>query len=402
MSSQQANTNTGDHKLKLIVFKACHVAVWADSKMTADERRCLSHLTEVLCKTQAERKVFREIRLQEINEDLLLSEIEPLSKEEKAYVFDACLETLASDRKINLLELKFLAILRKVCGIRHWSYQKKLARVCQKTKARIYPTKPILSIAFLSFILIFVIIYIRYRPESIDINLQEACSGKEISVSIISPNSPVISQLPTTQAVFDHVRDSIVSVRVFINYDPVCRGSASVIGTDETGMLYIITNKHVIQNSSINKHRREEDRLRIEVQQTSGAKFDAKLDFYSREHDLALLAVKGMKDYAKPLQINLKSGLQVGQSIYAIGSPLGLDHSFTAGVISALRETYLQTDATVHSGSSGGPLIDQYGSLCAIVTKGHETKDYGFALYSDVILEVLEERKELKIDTLLE
>jgi S1-C subfamily serine protease len=137
------------------------------------------------------------------------------------------------------------------------------------------------------------------------------------------------------------------------------------------------------------------------VQQSSGAKFDAKLDFYSREHDLALLAVKGMKDYAKPIQINLKSGLQVGQPIYAIGSPIGLDHSFTAGVISALRDTYLQTDATIHSGSSGGPLVDHYGSLCGVVTKGHKTKDYGFALYSDAILDVLKERKKLKIDASL-
>jgi S1-C subfamily serine protease len=158
----------------------------------------------------------------------------------------------------------------------------------------------------------------------------------------------------------------------------------------------------VIQNSLINTHGRKRDRVRVEVQQHSGAKFDATLDFYSRQHDLALLAVKGMKDYAKPLQINLKSGLQVGQPIYAIGSPIGLDHSFTAGVISALRESYLQTDATVHSGSSGGPLIDQYGSLCAVVTKGHKTKDYNFALYSDIILEVLEERKKLKMAALSE
>jgi S1-C subfamily serine protease len=401
MNEQQANTNTNDHKLKLIAFKACHVAVWSDSKMTVDERRCLSHLTEVLCKTQAERKVFREVQLQDINEDLLLSEIEPLSKAEKAYVFDTCLEALASDRKINLQELRFLVILRKVCGIGYRSYRKKIARTHQKTKVRIYPNKLVSSFVLLSIILYFVVIYIKSQSESFDINLQEACSGKEISVSIISPNSPNISQMATSQAVFDHVRDSIVSVSIFINYDPICGGSGSVIGTDETGMLYIITNKHVIKNERINKRGRKRDRLRIEVQQTSGAKFDAKLDFYSREHDLALLAVKGMKDYAKPLQVNLKSGLQVGQSIYAIGSPLGLDHSFTAGVISALRETYLQTDATVYYGSSGGPLIDQYGSLCAVVTKGHETKDYGFALYSDVILDVLEERKKLKINTSL-
>lgn len=242
----------------------------------------------------------------------------------------------------------------------------------------------------------------KYRSESIDITLDEACSGKEISVSILSKNSLPISQMPTGQDVFDNVRDSIVSIDVSINYDPVCSGSGSVIGTDESGTLYIITNRHVIQNSLINTHGRKGDRVRVEVQQPSGAKFDATLDFYSRQYDLALLAVKGMKDYAKPLHINLKSGLQVGQPIYAIGSPIGLDHSFTAGVISALRESYLQTDATIHSGSSGGPLIDRYGSLCAVVTKGHETKDYGFALYSDIILEVLEERKKLKMAALSE
>jgi S1-C subfamily serine protease len=79
---------------------------------------------------------------------------------------------------------------------------------------------------------------------------------------------------------------------------------------------------------------------------------------------------------------------------YAIGSPIGLENTFTAGVVSALRESYLQTDATTYYGSSGGPLVDQRGALCAVVTKGHKTKDYNFALYSDIVLEVLEERGE--------
>jgi hypothetical protein len=389
--------NTGDNKLKLIVFKACHVAVWSDSKMTSDERRYLSHLTEVLCRTQAERKIFREIRLEEINEGLLLSEIEPLSEEEKAYVFDTCLETLASDRRINLPELRFLVTLRKVCGIGYWSYQKKLRRTRQKTKARIFPRKLIYSLVLVYFILFYVIIYMKCRPESIDIALQEECSGKEVSVSILSTNNLSMPQITTSQEVFDNARNSIVSVYVFINYESVCSGSGCVIGTDESGMLYIITSKHVIQNSLTNTSGRKGDRVRVDVEQHSGAKFEASLDFYSRQYDLALLAVKGMKDYAKPLQISLKSGLRVGQPIYAIGNPIGLDHTFTAGVISALRETYLQTDATIHSGSSGGPLIDEYGSVCAVVTKGHSMKDYGFALYSDIILEVLEERRELKM-----
>ncbi|UCF16445.1 MAG: trypsin-like peptidase domain-containing protein [Phycisphaerales bacterium] len=405
MESQRKSIKTRDHTLKLIAFKACHVAVWSDSRLTSEERRYLSHLTETLCKTQAERKTFREIRLQEINEDLVLSEIRPLSKEEKAYVLDTCLEALASDKTINLRELRFLNILRKACGIGHWSYHKRLKKTVRHAKARIWPGRKLaLVLACLAPILIALVII--FGPQAIDTTepghriIPESCSGKEIAVSILSPNEPPIAHSPQGQDVFDKVRDSIVSINVSIDYSPVCGGSGCVIGTDDTGVLYIVTNKHVIRNSSIRARGGGADMVRVEVKQHSGAKFDASLDFYSRKYDLAILSVKGMRNYAKPLQMNLKSGLQVGQSIYAVGSPIGLDHSFTAGVISALRETYLQTDATVHSGSSGGPLVDGYGALCAIVTKGHATKDYGFALYSDIILEVLKERKKLRMNAL--
>jgi len=397
MDSEQTNKNIDDHKLNLIAFKACHVAVWSDSKMMSEERRFLSHLTETLCKTQAERKAFREIRLQDINEDRLLAEIKPLSKKEKAYVFDTCLETLASDKSITLQELRFLATLRKACNIGHWAYQKKLSKTIRNTKSRFFLNKLMFLFVFIGVVLPLTVCII-VKPREVKITVLpifEKCSCKEISVLMASGTSPANSQLPTSQDVFEKVRDSIVTVLVFINYTPVCSGSGSVIGTDDVGMLYIVTNKHVVRNSDIQKHGRVEDRVRVEVQQHSSAKFDATLDFYSRRYDLALLAVKGMENYAKPLPITLKSDLHVGQRIYAIGSPLGLDHTFTEGVVSAFREDYLQTDATVHSGSSGGPLIDQQGSLCGVVTRAHETKDYGFALYSDSILEMLKERKKL-------
>jgi len=398
MDSQQNNKNIDERKLNLVAFKACHVAVWSDSKMMAEERRFLSHLTETLCKTQAERKAFRDIRLQEINEERLLSEIKPLSKEEKTYVFDTCLETLASDKSITVQELRFLDTLRKACGIGRWASQRKLSKTIRNTKARFLQNKLIFLFVFIGAVLpIAVSIFV--KPGEVEITvrpLYEKCSGKEISVLMASGTNPANSQLPTSQDVFEKVRDSIVTVLVFVNYTPVCSGSGSVIGTDDAGTLYIVTNKHVVRNSDILKDGRVQDRVRVEVQQHSGAKFDATLDFYSRRYDLALLAVKGMENYARPLPITLKSGLHVGQRIYAVGSPLGLDHTFTEGVVSAFREDYLQTDATVHSGSSGGPLIDQQGSLCGVVTRAHEAKDYGFALNSDTILEMLKERKKLK------
>ncbi len=395
---QKTNVNSRDNDLKVIVFKACHVAVWSDAKMTYDERWWLLHLTEALCETQAERKIFREIQLQEINEDLLLKEIEPLSKEDKAYIFDMCLETLAIDKRIELQELRFLTTLRKACGVGYWAYRKKLAKIRKKLSAWIFPVKTIFSFFLIIMVLFVISLFMRFTSTNSADIFQEKCSSKEVFFTVLSPNDVPVSEILTAEDVFDNVRDGIVSVTVFVNYTPVSGGSGSVIGIDESDRLYIITNKHVIYNSYIKERAGKKGRMRIEVKQASGAKFDATLDFYSREHDLALLSVEGMTDYARLLHLNLKSGLQIGRPVYAIGSPIGLDHSFTAGVISALRETYLQTDATIHSGSSGGPLVDQYGALCAVVTKGHATKDYGFALYSDAILEVLEERKELKMN----
>jgi S1-C subfamily serine protease len=398
MSSQHTHKNTDDPKLKLIVFKACHVAVWSDSKMMSEERQFLSHLTETLCKTQAQRKAFREIQLQDVNEGLVLSEIKSLSKEEKAYIFDTCLETLASDKRITLPELRFLDTLRKACGVGRWSYQKKITKTLQSTRAKIPRRKLILLLTIIVSLLptTAYIIFKHKQMRTAARPLREKCTGKEISVRMAPAVNSPISQSSTSQDVFDKVRDSIVTINVFVNYTPVCGGSGSVIGTDDSGTVYIITNRHVVKNSDILSRGTMQDRVKVEVQQHSGAKFDATLDFYSRQYDLALLAVKGMKEYTKPLHINLKSGLRVGQRIYAVGSPLGLDHSITEGVVSAFREDYLQTDATIHSGSSGGPLIDQQGSLCGVVTRGHLTKDYGFALYSDAILEMLKERKRLK------
>ena len=385
--------NEADYDLRVIVFRACHLAVWADRAMTADEQRYLSHLTETLGRTQRERKALRELRLQDVNEELLRAEIRPLGAVEKSYVFDTCLEILASDRRINARELRFLARLRKVCDVGYWSYQKRLTRERRRARAWVYPRRTIAVLGIVLLTLLVVAQYKAFRSRSAAISLDERCTGREVSVALFSASGPPPAAAPTGQDVFERVRDSIVVVNVLVGNDPVCSGSGAVIGADEADLLYIVTNRHVI-DGAYPVFERQRRPVRVEVGQYSGARFDATLDFYSRRHDLAILTVKGMKDHARPLSLNLKSGLQVGQPIYAIGSPIGLKHTFTAGVISAFRESYLQTDATVYSGSSGGPLIDSNGALCAVVTKVHRTKDYGFALYADLILDVLAERRE--------
>jgi len=214
--------NEADRHLRVIVFKACHLAVWTDRKMTADEQRNLSHLTEVLGRTQAERKALRELRLQEVNEGLLFSEIELLSGAEKGYVFDTCLEVLASDRRINGPELRFLAALRKICSVGLWSYRKKLSRARRGAKAWVYPSPAIAVLGLVLLMLFLGAWYMASRSVGRAITLREGCTGREISVSLFSAGGAPIAPVPAGQDIFEKVRDSIVSVDVLVNNDSVC------------------------------------------------------------------------------------------------------------------------------------------------------------------------------------
>jgi S1-C subfamily serine protease len=133
--------------------------------------------------------------------------------------------------------------------------------------------------------------------------------------------------------------------------------------------------------------------LTFAAQLESGVQLPTVLDFYSRGSDLALLVVPGLTGWAAPLPVIPGNRLRVGQRVYAVGSPLGLDHTFTSGVVSALRPETIQTDATVHSGSSGGPLLDAGGAVCGVITSTHKHKDMSFALYGDAVFALLEERR---------
>jgi V8-like Glu-specific endopeptidase len=369
--------------------------------MSLDEKRYMSHLTETLSDSEEEREGFRDLRLQDINETQLLSEVEGLDINDKAYVFDTCFDILQSDKRLSVQELRFLKRLRKACKIGHFEYIRKMMHKRKGTRIKITAKRLFLGLFLLLgiYLLTGLITFgVMKHFGSKKIRPKEKSSGKEISVSILQFKDSKKPVKKTGQEIFQHVQGGIVSIKVFNKNTPLCGGSGFVLGTDDTGLLYIVTNKHVVHNEYTKKGKAG-DVIRFEVQQHSGAKFGAKLDFYSRKHDIAILSVKGMEKYARPLKLTLKQNLNVGQTVYAVGSPIGLKDTFTSGVISALREKYLQTDATIYFGSSGGPLVDEYGGVCGVVTKGYEVKDYSFAIYSDTIVEVLEKRKQLKIES---
>lgn len=92
----------------------------------------------------------------------------------------------------------------------------------------------------------------------------------------------------------------------------------------------------------------------------------------NKQIDIALLQLESSKDPVVPVAICYADQVRVGEDILVIGNPIGLKNSVTRGIVSAIRTNnssdLVQIDATVNPGNSGGPLINQYGSVIGIVS----------------------------------
>lgn len=136
---------------------------------------------------------------------------------------------------------------------------------------------------------------------------------------------------------------------------------------------YIVTNHHVIADL-VDKKSEGFSRLFIKLAEDSDTRIPAKVIGYDPEIDLALIKT----EVDAPFVFNLGSSadLDVGDKIYAIGSPVGLERTLTSGIVSANDRklftlgSVMQIDAAVNSGNSGGPCIDSNGNVQAIVFAG--------------------------------
>ena len=103
----------------------------------------------------------------------------------------------------------------------------------------------------------------------------------------------------------------------------------------------------------------------------------------SDDHDLALLKISGYKTpFLRPAR---PQDLSQGQKVFAVGSPvdLSLKNTVTSGVLSAFRDNYVQTNAQIYPGNSGGPLIDSQGRVIGVNTMKLLTRNFeglGFAI----------------------
>ena len=166
-------------------------------------------------------------------------------------------------------------------------------------------------------------------------------------------------------------------------------GSGFVLSQDG----YIATNYHVIE-SAVN-----DASVTIQVSFANGDKYDAKLVGGEKDNDVAVLKIEASG--LTPVTLGDSSKLVVGESVYAIGNPLGeLTYSLTDGIVSALDRlittgdngssatlNVLQTNCAINPGNSGGPLFDSYGNVIGITTakytqssSGVNAEGLGFAL----------------------
>ncbi|MBM9512095.1 S1C family serine protease [Desulfogranum marinum] len=158
------------------------------------------------------------------------------------------------------------------------------------------------------------------------------------------------------------VRRNLFSLNVY----EIPQGTGSGFVWDKQGR--IVTNYHVISDAG-----------RIEVTLADHTSWKAVLVGAAPDRDLAVLQISAPASKLHPLSIGDSSDLQVGQKVFAIGNPFGLDQTLTTGVVSALgREIkavtgrtihdVIQTDAAINPGNSGGPLLDSAGRLIGVNT----------------------------------
>ncbi|WP_330873144.1 trypsin-like peptidase domain-containing protein [Thermotomaculum hydrothermale] len=152
---------------------------------------------------------------------------------------------------------------------------------------------------------------------------------------------------------------------------------------------YIVTNNHVIDKAK-----------KIVVTLKDGRKFDAKVIGTDPEIDIALIKIDANNLKYVPLGDSDK--VKVGEWVIAIGNPLMYDHTVTAGIISAKGrrlssglESFLQTDAAINFGNSGGPLVNMAGEVIGVNTAiSAQGQNIGFAVPINLVKEVLPDLKK--------
>jgi putative serine protease PepD len=196
--------------------------------------------------------------------------------------------------------------------------------------------------------------------------VNNSCPSNRTGVTLGSPSSAAGS----INSIVTKVFPSVATINV-TSSDGGGTGSGSIFKTTST-FSYVVTNNHVIESAA-------DGAGTITVELDNGDQAVATIVGREPNYDLAVLKIN--KGNLPTIEIGDSSQLQIGDQVIAFGSPLGLDHTVTSGIVSSLNrpvvtsggtnttESYvdaIQTDAAINPGNSGGPLTDSLGRMIGI------------------------------------
>ncbi len=229
-------------------------------------------------------------------------------------------------------------------------------------------------------------------------------TGKVAEPRAVAPRGPLFADEQVTIDIFRRTAPAVVFIstktlveRPFGFGGQVVDGTGSGFVWDEAG--HIVTNFHVISGARS-----------AQVIFDDGSVWNASLVGTEPDKDIAVLRIDAQDHELRPIPIGTSHDLVVGQKVYAIGNPFGLDQSLSTGVVSAVGRrittsngeditSVIQTDAAINPGNSGGPLLDSAGRLIgmntAIRSPSGASAGVGFAVPVDTINEVVPQIIEL-------
>jgi S1-C subfamily serine protease len=210
----------------------------------------------------------------------------------------------------------------------------------------------------------------------------ELTADERLSIEIFESSKASVVYISTRERIVDFWTRNIATAP---------RGTGSGFIWDDAG--HVVTNLHVIAGAA-----------EANVKLADGRDYPASLVGVSPAHDIAVLRIRVPADPPAPVPIGSSGDLQVGQKVYAIGNPFGLDWTLTTGIVSALDRSLtaedgaviqhlIQTDAAINPGNSGGPLLDSAGRLIgvntAIYSPSGASAGVGFAVPVDTVNRVV-------------
>src|SRR5215475_6172603 len=218
---------------------------------------------------------------------------------------------------------------------------------------------------------------------------------------VVTPRTDLRAEEKLSISLFKQASPAVVNITALgverdlftLNLYQIPQGTGSGFVWHTTGN--IITNFHVMQDADA-----------AQVTLTDQSSWKARVVGVAPDKDIAVLKIDAPANKLHPIPIGTSKDLQVGQSVFAIGNPFGLDQTLTTGIISALNreiesvtrrpiQGVIQSDAAINPGNSGGPLLDSAGRLigvnAAIYSPSGVSAGIGFAIPVDTVNRIVPE-----------